>query len=127
LRGRLKSFADPAGHLTEVAYDGSGRPALIARSATAGGVTTSESFVYLYDGAGRVASVTLTRQVGAAVSIVRSAEDQDYVTGDAHGRDGDLKLVEVYDENAVLIDTTYYRYYIADGAGAYAGGLKMAF
>ena len=46
---------------------------------------------------------------------------------EANGNQGDLKSTTLFDGNAGVIDTSYYRYYVASEANGYQGGLKFSF
>ena len=131
-RGRFVKLSDPAGNLTEVtAEETDGRITEVQRSATVGGTTTTESYLYTFVSGGAndglIASVTQRRKVGAGSwTTVRSAEYAYYTTGDSGGNSLDLKTVTVKDGSGTVLDTSYYRYYTAGGSGGYLDGLKYA-
>src|SRR5262249_7554248 len=95
-RGAFKSFADPNGNTTAVTSRATDRkPTEVQRSATVGGTTTSESFVYGYlaspdPNAGKLSDVTLRRQVGpGSWSTVRKAVYSYYGSSESNGNLGD--------------------------------------
>ncbi|VTR98885.1 rhs repeat-associated core domain-containing protein : YD repeat protein OS=Isosphaera pallida (strain ATCC 43644 / DSM 9630 / IS1B) GN=Isop_2419 PE=4 SV=1: RHS_repeat: PT-HINT [Gemmata massiliana] len=135
-RGAFQSRTDPGGLITQVtSRDTDGRPLEVQAAQTVGGVTTTESYLYAYLGsgdtnAGKLASVTLRRKVGAgAWATVQQVAYAYYVSGDANGNWGDLKRLTVSDAAGSVLDQRYYRYYTGDtfnGATqiGYRGGLK---
>ena len=144
-QGRFQSLADPAGNLTEVTAEQSdGRASEVRRSATVGGTTTTESYLFAFvasgANAGLVSSITQRRKVGAGSwTPVRSVEYAYYTTGDAGGNAKDLKTAAVRagDLTAAVLETSYYRYYVVPKAnqvppppppppGAYQSGLRYA-
>jgi YD repeat-containing protein len=132
-RGQLVSLTDPDGNVTQVtSRTTDGKPTEVQRSNTSGGVTTTESYLYTYlssgANAGRLANVTLRRQVnGGAWSTVRQTDYTYYDGVMANGTLGDLKTAVVKDAAGNALDTQYYRYYTAGQANGYAGGLKYVF
>jgi RHS repeat-associated protein len=129
LRGRFKGFTDADGNAIATSY-GSTLLASVQRSSTAGGVTTTESFIYSYN-AGLVSSVVLQRQVGAAApTAIRKAVFTYYVYDPAtkvdepNGNPGDLKTEQIEDGNNNVLETSYFRYYKPGEGGGFTDGLK---
>ncbi|MBX9582001.1 MAG: hypothetical protein K2X87_16980 [Gemmataceae bacterium] len=131
-QGRFVSLTDPAGNVTEVTAEQSdGRASEVQRSATVGGTTTTESYLFTFvasgANAGLISSITQRRKVGAGSwATVRSVEYAYYTTGDASGNSKDLKTATVKDPAGTVLDVSLYRYYTAGGAGGYTSGLKYA-
>ncbi len=127
-RGQFSRQVEPDGFVTGVNGRTNGLPNEVIRSATvAGQGTVEERYEYAWTG-NRIASVTLSRKVnGGSSQVVRSVEYAYYADGEANGNAGDLKTAVVQDANGAIVDRSYYRYYTADGAGQYKGGLKMSF
>jgi RHS repeat-associated protein len=131
-QGQFAAFNDAAGNAVSTSYTGGGQLSEVTRSATVGGVTTTESLLYAYltgtdPNAGLVSAVTLRRKVGAgSYATVRSVAYVYYNGTEAHGNLGDLKTATVEDASGTPIDTSYYRYYTSADAGTvgYAHGLK---
>ncbi len=129
-RGRFAGLKDPAGdQVSVISSNTDGRPTEIQQSATVGGATVTESYLYAYSGtgsaAGLLASITLRRKVGAGSwGTVRSVEYGYYNGIEANGNLGDLKTAVVKDDSGNPIHTDYYRYYTSTGSGGFAGALK---
>lgn len=137
-RGAFKSFRDAAGNrIRAYAHDADGALTEVRRSATTGGVTTTEAYVYTYitgPGADRglLGSVVLRRSTnGTTFTPVRQAEyayyDGSYTGDDAYGNAGDLKTATVEDESGNPLDVRYYRYYVPGDTNGFVGGLKYVF
>jgi hypothetical protein len=137
-RGQFKSLIDADGNSTAVtALTSDGKIAEVQRSVTVQGTTTVESYQYAYLAspdlnAGRLASVTLRRQVnGGAWTTVRKVA-YDYYDGTAqkpYGNLGDLRTATLLDGSGNRLDTNSYRYYTSADQGTigYVHGLKYAF
>ncbi|WP_020476098.1 MBG domain-containing protein [Zavarzinella formosa] len=129
-KGQLKSVTDSQGNTTAVtAYETGGQPQEVQRSSAAGGVTTIESYLYSYvdsgTNAGKIESITLRRKVDSGSwATVRTAEYAYYDTGSSLGTPGDLKSEVTKDADGQALDQSYSRYYTADSATGFAGGLK---
>lgn len=133
-QGQFQAVTDRAGNTTSVfGTNASGQPTDIRRTATVGGVTTTESYLYTYiasgDNAGLVSHVTVRRTTdgGTTWATVRQVDYTYYAADDPNGSPRNLKLVEVKDAAGAVLDTTYYRYYLAGQAGGYQDALKMMF
>lgn len=132
-KGSFKSFTDPAGNVISVtAHTADGKIAEVQRSAVVNSDTITESYLYTYVGSGPnsglLESVTLRRQVNAGSwQTVRSMDYAYYDGVEANGNKGDLKTAILRDANGAAIDTSYYRYYVANGPDGYKGGLKFVF
>ncbi len=132
-RGQFQSYTDPYGNVTAVtSHTSAGLEAEVQRSATVGGVTTTESYLYAYlagpdVNAGRLASVTQRRQVGGGSWTTIQKVAYAYYNGtESHGNLGDLKTATVEDASGNVLDVSYYRYYVSE-SGGYQGGLKYVF
>jgi RHS repeat-associated protein len=131
-KGQVKSITDPNGNtLTVTSRDGSGRPLDLQRTSTTGGVTTTESFQLAYvasgTNAGRLASITLRRQVGAGSwATVRKVEYTQYDTGTSLGNPGDLATAVTKDGAGTVLSTSNFRYYTSTGSGGYNHRVKYA-
>ncbi|WP_162668091.1 polymorphic toxin-type HINT domain-containing protein [Gemmata massiliana] len=131
-RGRLKQVTDRFGNTTAVTtWTSAGKPGEVQRSATVGGATVTESYLYSYVSGGvndgRVSSVVLRRRAGTgAWSTIREAAYTYYDGVEAHGNATDLKTAVVKDGSGNVLDTEYYRYYTGE-SGGYVHGLKYAF
>jgi hypothetical protein len=132
-QGQFARLEDPKGNVTEVtALLPDGRIGEVQRSAPASGSTVTESYLFSYvtEGvnAGLIASITQRRRVGAGPwSTVRKAEYLYYDGVEPHGSAGDLKKVVVKDAADAVLETSYYRYYVALESNGYEGGLKFVF
>ena len=129
-RGRFAGYEDAAGTaVAVVASDALGRPLEVEQAVTAGGVTTTDGYLYAYGtggGAGDLLGVTLRRKVGSGGwAAVRSVEYAYHDGATAGGTAGDLESATVKDENGAVVSTDYYRYYADGEAGGYAGALKL--
>lgn len=129
-RGRFAGYADPAGNAVGVvSSNGAGQPTEVQQSATAGGVTVTESYLFAYytsgAGAGMMSSATLRRKVGAgAWATVRSVEYTYHDGTTSAGTAGDLATATVKDAAGNVVSSSYYRYYTSSSSTGYAGGLK---
>jgi RHS repeat-associated protein len=129
-RGRFQSFTDPHGNVTQVSsLTGDGKPGEVQRSQTVGGVTTTESYVNTYvssgGNAGLMSSETLRRQVGGGSWVTVRQVSYTYYDGtESYGNLGDLKKAQIKDAAGNVLETKYYRYYVAGETGGYEGGLK---
>ncbi len=129
-RGRFAGYADPAGNAVGVvSSNGGGQPTEVQQSATAGGVTVTESYLFAYytagAGAGMMSSATLRRKVGAgAWATVRSVEYTYHDGTTSAGTAGDLATATVKDAAGTAASSSYYRYYTSSSSIGYAGGLK---
>jgi len=117
------------GQVTQVAsYTAAGRIAEIQRSTTLGGVTTTESFLYAYNGDGQAASLTLRSQVeGGAWNPIRNVVYEYYSGGESYGSQGDLKRARTQaPQNGGWADIQiyYYRYYLSSDPNGFVHGLK---
>ena len=132
-RGTFKSLTDPYGNVINTKRDKTtGQLMEIQRSATVNGVTTSEVYGFSYvaggSNAGLVQSVSLQRQVnGGTWSVVRKTVYDYYDGTQAFGNARNLRLETIEDGSKNILDQTYFRYYTANEAGGYAGGLKYRF
>jgi RHS repeat-associated protein len=132
-RGTFKSETDPDGNVTSVtAHAGSGQIQEIQRSATVGGVTTTESLSYTYVAsgvnAGLLQNLTLRRQVnGGGWTTVRQAAYGYYDGTQSYGNPGDLMTQQVEDGSGNVLDTDYFRYYTPSDGAAFTDGLKYRF
>lgn len=132
-RGQFKSFTDRYGNVTQVTgWRTDGKPNEVQRSYTAGGTTTTESFLYAYVSGGTndglLASVTLQRRVGTGSwSTIRKVEYSYYDGTTVNGNAGDLESAVTKDSGNNVLGTEYYRYYKDTTSGGYVGGLKYAF
>lgn len=131
-RGAIASHADKAGNLTSYTYDANGKLEKVERSTTFNSVTTTEKYEYAYVSAGpnegMLESVTLKRKVDAgSFEKIRSTVNSYYQDGDANGNTGDLSHVKLRDENDVVIDVTYIRYYDYGDAKGFGHGVKHIF
>lgn len=118
--GVLRRHLDPAGNTLQVVGTTANgfNFTEVQRSYTAGGSTTTESFLYAYDDSTaafpRLSSVTLRRRVnaGAWTNVLRALYTY-YGSADAFGANGDLKTVvtQTWDGSAwAATGTTLYRY-----------------
>ncbi|MBN8628151.1 MAG: RHS repeat-associated core domain-containing protein, partial [Planctomycetes bacterium] len=135
--GLLAQVVSPGGEAITLTYpDASSPVAEMRRSFTDGaGVTTIESFLYGYlaapdPNAGRIATVTLRRNVGnSGWDLVRRAVFTYYGTDSMFGAVGDLQTA-VHQTPAGAgewadVETYYYRYYLDSAGGTgFAHGLK---
>jgi hypothetical protein len=132
-RGQLKGFTDPKGNVfTVTSYTSDGKVAELQRSATEGGTTSTESFLYTYltsgPNSGKLSNVTLRRQTnGGPWSVVRQVDSTYYELMQSFGNVGDLKLAVVKDSSGATLETFYYRYYLSGQPNGYQGGLKYVF
>jgi RHS repeat-associated protein len=133
-KGQFKSYTEADGVAMAVtAYTADGHVAEAQRSATVGGQTVTESWLYGYVAsgvnAGLLASVTLRTKVnGGAWSAVRQVQYAYYDGTQTYGGSaGDLLTATVEDGSGNALDTNYYRYYTSGQAHGYAHGLKYAF
>ncbi|MDW8267040.1 MAG: hypothetical protein RMJ52_17095, partial [Gemmataceae bacterium] len=132
-QGQFAKLEDPSGNVTEVTtLLADGRIGEIRRSAPASGSTVTESYLFTYVtggvNAGLIASITQRRRVGSGSwSTVRKAEYVYYDGVEPHGSTGDLKKVVVKDAADAVLETSYYRYYVAGENNGYEGGLKYVF
>ena len=136
--GMLSQVLTPGDQAVSLFYpDASGPVAEMLRSYTdPSGVTTVESFQYAYldapdENAGRIASVTLRRNVDdAGWDYIRRAAYTYFGSGSSFGGVGDLRTA-VHQTPAgagdwVDLDTYYYRYYLDSAGGlGFAHGLKF--
>jgi RHS repeat-associated protein len=127
-KGQLKSFTDPDGNaISVISRTGDGKPTEVQRSVTLGGVTTTESLLYAYNGSGLLQNVTLRRQVtGGSWTSIRQVAYTYYDGVLAHGNAGDLRTATIQDGSGNTLDTKYYRYYVTE-SGGYQHGLKYLF
>jgi hypothetical protein len=103
-RGLFKSFTDPFGNVTSVtSWTTANQPQEVQRSNTTNGTTVTESYLYTYNANNQVTNATLRRQVnGGAWSTVRQV---------AYTYSGsNLKLAQIEDASANVLDTYYARY-----------------
>ncbi|MDW8264105.1 MAG: hypothetical protein RMJ52_02115, partial [Gemmataceae bacterium] len=132
-QGQFAKLEDPSGNVTEVtSLLADGRIGEVQRSAPAGGSTVTESYLFTYvtggSNAGLIASITQRRRVDSGPwSTVRKAEYVYYDGVEPHGSAGDLKKVVVKDAADTVLETSYYRYYVAGENNGYEGGLKYVF
>jgi hypothetical protein len=63
---------------------------------------------------------------GSSYTVVRQVAYTYYVTGESHGNVNDLKLAQIEDGSANVLDTKYYRYYVTE-PGGYQDALKYVF
>jgi hypothetical protein len=132
-RGQFARLEDPKGNVTEVTtLLADGRISEVQRSAPASGSTVTESYLFSYVTGGvndgLIASITQRRRVGTGPwSTVRKAEYVYYDGVEPHGSAGDLKKVVVKDAADAVLETSYYRYYVAGENNGYEGGLKFVF
>jgi hypothetical protein len=128
--GQLRSYTDAAGNVTGVtAWAADGEPAEVQRSASVGGVSTVESYLYSYAGAtsgdALLTGVLLRRQVGSGVwQSVRQVAYSYYGAAGANGTQNDLKTAVVSDAAGNVLSTSYYRYYTVGDLNGYMHGLK---
>ncbi len=131
-QGQMKEAIDPYGTTTQVTtWTTAGAPGEIQRSATVGGSTLTESYLYSYISGGAndglLSNITLRRKVGSGSwSTVREVEYTYYDGIEAHGNARDLKTAVTVDASSNVLNTEYYRYYTGE-AGGFTGGLKYAF
>src|SRR5206468_1405636 len=109
-----------------------GQPLEVQRTVSSGGTTYKESYLYTYltsgVNAGLLQNVTLRRQVNAgAWSTVRQVVYGYYDGTQSYGNAGDLRTAQVEDASNNVLDTDYYRYYVAGDTGGYVHGLKYVF
>jgi RHS repeat-associated protein len=126
-RGQLDSIIDAGNNTIATAtYDGTtGKLSTLARSS--GSITDTFTYSYLSGGdpnAGLVSSVTLTRT--GVSGNTRKTEYTYYDGTESHGTIHDLKKVVIKDGSNNILETSYYRYYVAAESNGYAGGLKYA-
>jgi RHS repeat-associated protein len=132
-RGQFARLEDPNGNVTEVtSLLADGRVGEVQRSAPAGGSTVTESYLFTYvaggPNAGLIESITQRCRVGSGPwNTVRKAEYVYYDGVEPHGSAGDLKKVIVKDAADAVLETSYYRYYVAGENNGYEGGLKYVF
>src|SRR5262249_47323584 len=101
-RGKLKSRTDPNGNVINATYDTSGVLTELTRTSTAGGTTTTESLLFVYNLQSQVSTATLRRQVGAGPwATIRKV---DYTYGS-----GGVTLAEVKDAAGTVLETRHYR------------------
>jgi RHS repeat-associated protein len=131
--GQFKSYDDANGNsIAATDYATDGQVEEIQSSSTVGGTTIIDSFLYTYSASGAnvgmLDQVELRRKVGAGSwGTVRKVEYAYYGGGDTHGNVGDLKTSTIKDAANNVIDTTYYRYYLAQASNDYFHGLKFVF
>jgi len=137
-QGVFQSRTDPGGEVTQVtARDAGGAPTEVQSTQTVNGVTSTESYLSVYLGsgdanAGKLASVTLRRQVGGGAWVtVQTVSYEYYGASDSNGNLGDLKRVTLSDGSGSVLDQWYYRYYVGDTYSGsthigYRGGLEYA-
>jgi hypothetical protein len=130
-RGTFKSYTDPYGNVTSVtSVTSDGRPGEVQRSATVGGTTYTESYLYTHlttgPNTGLVSNITLRRSTngGSSWTTVRQTAYSYYDGTLANGNQGDLLSAVVEDGNGNALDTSYYRYYTSNIGTGYQGGLK---
>jgi hypothetical protein len=122
-QGQISSLTDPYGNVTQVtAWTADGKVAEVQRTGTSGGSTVTESYLYGYFSGGAtpgfLQSVTLRRQTnGGAWSTVRQATYSYYDGVLPHGNWGDLQKAVLSDGAGNVLDTQYYRYWVAGVAG----------
>jgi RHS repeat-associated protein len=132
-KGQFKKYVDPAGNeISVTSYSADNKPAELQRTATFGGVTTTESYQFSYvpsgANAGEISNVLLRRQInGGGWTTVRQVDYAYYDGVEANGNARDLKTAAIKDGSGNVLDTYYYRYYTAGQANGYQGGLKYAF
>ncbi|MCE9554457.1 MAG: autotransporter-associated beta strand repeat-containing protein [Planctomycetes bacterium] len=132
-RGLFEALTDNAGNTTSViSRTPDGQVEEVQRSAVQNGDTITESYLYTYiasgDNAGLQESVELRRKVNSGDwSVVRREEYAYYDGVEDYGSVGDLKTSVIKDSDDNLLDTTYYRYYVANEADGYQHGLKYIF
>lgn len=132
-QGQFDSVKHQNAHEVKVTErTGDGQLAKIARTTTAGGVTTTDANVFAYydsgAAAGRIASITFQRSTNPTVEIRRMAYAY-YGEGEDYGSPGDLKTATeqlLVDGAWVDLNTSYYRYYQEGQTGGFAHGLKYA-
>jgi RHS repeat-associated protein len=102
---KLTSVTDPAGNITTLSYDGSGRLAGVSRPLTPVGTSTSSAVAWAwgYDTSGRVTSVT-DPIGGSASPVARSTFDYTATTTVAH------VVRDVSVPASPIIDTTSYAF-----------------
>jgi hypothetical protein len=128
-QGTFKSFTDPNGNTISVtSHNTNGQIAEVQRSATTGGVTTTESFLYTYIGRGvnigLVQNVTLRREVSPnGWKTVRQAVFSYYDGTQLYGNQGDLETEQIEDASNNVLDTSYFRYYLTGQANGFTNGL----
>jgi RHS repeat-associated protein len=118
-QGQFYSLTDPYGNVTRVTSTSTdGRITEVQRTTTSGGTTTVESYLYTYFSSGAtpnfLQSVTLRRQVnGGAWQNIRTITYSYYDGTLPYGNWGDLQFATLSDGSGNVLDTQYYRYYIA--------------
>jgi RHS repeat-associated protein len=105
-----------------VAETTDGRISEVQRSASSGGTTVTESYLFAFvasgDNAGLISGITQRRKVGAGSwSAVRSVEYTYHDGTTAHGNAQDLRTAVVKDAAGAVLETSYYRYYVVSGGG----------
>ncbi|MBC8874772.1 MAG: RHS repeat-associated core domain-containing protein [Planctomycetes bacterium] len=118
--GMFQRMSDPGGNRIEVTAvnDNGYNVAQVEREYTSRGSTTTEQYLYEYDGTTGdqlLSSVTLRRKVDAGSwTNVKRASYTYYANGNAHGSEADLRTAktEVWkDDQWSETGTTLYRYY----------------
>jgi RHS repeat-associated protein len=151
-RGRFIEHLDPSGNRTGVvAVDAEGRVTKVRRIDNPQSPTLVEEYLYEYRPRQTPAEfrqitltyshlerVTLRRLSGTGIDpdaptapwqVVRYAEYSYYDEPEVGGGAGNLKTASIFDpaHPNTPIDTSYYRYYDANGAHGFTDALKMVF
>ena len=127
--GLFSSQRTAGGQVTRVAsYTADGRIGEIQRGTTLGGVTTTESFLYAYNGDGQATALTLRSQVnGGAWNPIRKVVYEYYADGESYGSPGDLKRARTQVPQGggwADVQIHYYRYYLSGDPNGFVHGLK---
>jgi RHS repeat-associated protein len=133
--GFFKKITDPGGNVTSVTSGTGSEIFEVQRSATVGGVVTTESFLYTVftsgDNSGQLSNVLLRRQVGSAGwTNVRQVNYTYYGSSDpySNGSQNDLQTAVTQQWNGSSWDTTgttYYRYYLNGDPIGFIHGVKF--
>ena len=133
-KGQFQGYTDANGVTMSVtSYTSDGHIAETQRSATTRGQTVTESWLYGYVAsgvnAGLLAGVTLRTKVNSgAWTVVRQAQYAYYDGTQTYGGSaGDLLTATVLDGSNDVLDTSYYRYYVAGQSNGYQHGLEYVF